>query len=79
MQNVHGKEMDLLRVTVKVPGKRPPRAVAPAGPSPAPTGVNGLAAADGAGAGAGPVRCCDVDPSPDLTELWGNVSGGRLV
>ncbi|KAM4737607.1 arf-GAP with GTPase, ANK repeat and PH domain-containing protein 2 isoform 2-T2 [Anableps anableps] len=47
-QNTHGKEIDLLRVTVKVPGKRPPRAVAPAGPSP---GVNGLnkepAAADG--------------------------------
>lgn len=45
-QNVHGKEIDLLRVTVKVPGKRPPKAVAPAGPSPAPLsatpGVNGL-------------------------------------
>ncbi|KAM4562264.1 arf-GAP with GTPase, ANK repeat and PH domain-containing protein 2 isoform 3-T3 [Odontesthes bonariensis] len=45
-QNVHGKEIDLLRVTVKVPGKRPPRAVAPTGPSPAPpgplSGVNGL-------------------------------------
>ncbi|XP_035998610.1 arf-GAP with GTPase, ANK repeat and PH domain-containing protein 2 isoform X2 [Fundulus heteroclitus] len=55
-QNIHGKEIDLLRVTVKVPGKRPPRAVAPAGPSPVPPaalpGVNGLskepAAADGA-------------------------------
>ncbi|KAF3860847.1 hypothetical protein F7725_001102 [Dissostichus mawsoni] len=31
-QNTHGKEIDLLRVTVKVPGKRPPRAVAPAAP-----------------------------------------------
>ncbi|KAF0035979.1 hypothetical protein F2P81_011291 [Scophthalmus maximus] len=45
-QNVHGKEIDLLRVTVKVPGKRPPRAVAPAGPSPVPPGsvpgVNGM-------------------------------------
>ncbi|KAM8864567.1 arf-GAP with GTPase, ANK repeat and PH domain-containing protein 2 [Spinachia spinachia] len=45
-QNIHGKEIDLLRVTVKVPGKRPPRAVAPAGPAPAPPaaapGVNGL-------------------------------------
>ncbi|KAI1892297.1 hypothetical protein AGOR_G00131890 [Albula goreensis] len=40
MQNAHGKEMDLLRVTVKVPGKRPPRAVISSGPSP---GVNGLA------------------------------------
>ncbi|XP_078723925.1 arf-GAP with GTPase, ANK repeat and PH domain-containing protein 2-like isoform X2 [Lampetra fluviatilis] len=26
MQNVHGKAIDLLRTTVKVPGKRPPRA-----------------------------------------------------
>ncbi|KAM7411209.1 hypothetical protein PAMA_021274 [Pampus argenteus] len=45
-QNIHGKEIDLLRVTVKVPGKRPPRAVAPAGPSTVPPGgvpgVNGL-------------------------------------
>lgn len=45
-QNTHGKEMDLLRVTVKVPGKRPHRAAPPVGPAPAPTpapGVNGLA------------------------------------
>uniref|UniRef100_A0A3P8VQD2 ArfGAP with GTPase domain, ankyrin repeat and PH domain 2 n=1 Tax=Cynoglossus semilaevis TaxID=244447 RepID=A0A3P8VQD2_CYNSE len=45
-QNAHGKDIDLLRVTVKVPGKRPPRAVAPAGPSPVPPasipGGNGL-------------------------------------
>nr|XP_015823676.2 arf-GAP with GTPase, ANK repeat and PH domain-containing protein 2 isoform X2 [Nothobranchius furzeri] len=45
-QNTHRKEIDLLRVTVKVPGKRPPRAVAPSGPSPTPhvavPGVNGL-------------------------------------
>ncbi|KAL0978274.1 hypothetical protein UPYG_G00168260 [Umbra pygmaea] len=41
MQNTHGKEMDLLRVTVKVPGKRPPRAgtVPSCGPPP---GLNGL-------------------------------------
>ncbi|MED6279395.1 Arf-GAP with GTPase, ANK repeat and PH domain-containing protein 1 [Characodon lateralis] len=41
MQNVHGKEIDLLRTTVKVPGKRPPRAVSTgaAGPSP---NTNGL-------------------------------------
>uniref|UniRef100_A0A672GKY3 Arf-GAP with GTPase, ANK repeat and PH domain-containing protein 3 n=1 Tax=Salarias fasciatus TaxID=181472 RepID=A0A672GKY3_SALFA len=33
MQNIHGKEIDLLRTTVKVPGKRPPRAVAPVAPA----------------------------------------------
>ncbi|XP_043081129.1 arf-GAP with GTPase, ANK repeat and PH domain-containing protein 2 isoform X3 [Puntigrus tetrazona] len=47
LQNAQGKEMDLLRVTVKVPGKRLHRAAAPGGPSPGPTlipvsGVNGL-------------------------------------
>ncbi|XP_027000523.2 arf-GAP with GTPase, ANK repeat and PH domain-containing protein 2 isoform X3 [Tachysurus fulvidraco] len=45
-QNTHGKEMDLLRVTVKVPGKRLHRAAPPTGPAPATTlspGVNGLA------------------------------------
>ncbi|XP_042200244.1 arf-GAP with GTPase, ANK repeat and PH domain-containing protein 1 [Callorhinchus milii] len=39
MQNVHGKEMDLLRTTVKVPGKRPPRAVSACSAS---SGLNGL-------------------------------------
>ncbi|KAL2104238.1 hypothetical protein ACEWY4_001106 [Coilia grayii] len=38
-QNVHGKEISLLRVTVKVPGKRPPRAVTPGGSIP---GLNGV-------------------------------------
>lgn len=38
MLNTPGKEMDLLRVTVKVPGKRPPRAVPACGP---PLGLNG--------------------------------------
>ncbi|XP_063064206.1 arf-GAP with GTPase, ANK repeat and PH domain-containing protein 2 [Engraulis encrasicolus] len=38
-QNVHGKEISLLRVTVKVPGKRPPRAVTPGGSI---TGLNGV-------------------------------------
>ncbi|KAF7208537.1 arf-GAP with GTPase, ANK repeat and PH domain-containing protein 1 [Nothobranchius furzeri] len=38
MLNAPGKEMDLLRVTVKVPGKRPPRAVPTSGP---PAGLNG--------------------------------------
>lgn len=38
MLNTPGKEMDLLRVTVKVPGKRPPRAVPACGPA---AGLNG--------------------------------------
>uniref|UniRef100_A0AAY5F5F6 Small monomeric GTPase n=1 Tax=Electrophorus electricus TaxID=8005 RepID=A0AAY5F5F6_ELEEL len=38
MQNVHGKEIDLLRTTVKVPGKRLPRAIS-AGPGPKPNGL----------------------------------------
>ncbi|XP_015708277.1 arf-GAP with GTPase, ANK repeat and PH domain-containing protein 3 isoform X4 [Coturnix japonica] len=41
MQNVHGKEIDLLRTTVKVPGKRLPRATA-AAPGASPK-ANGLA------------------------------------
>lgn len=41
MQNVHGKEIDLLRTTVKVPGKRPPRAVSTCAVMPSPN-VNGL-------------------------------------
>lgn len=40
MLNAPGKEMDLLRVTVKVPGKRPPRAIPTCGP---PAGLNGRA------------------------------------
>ncbi|XP_034037926.1 arf-GAP with GTPase, ANK repeat and PH domain-containing protein 1 [Thalassophryne amazonica] len=41
MQNVHGKEVDLLRTTVKVPGKRPPRAVSTCATVPVPK-TNGL-------------------------------------
>uniref|UniRef100_A0A669DWD0 Arf-GAP with GTPase, ANK repeat and PH domain-containing protein 1 n=1 Tax=Oreochromis niloticus TaxID=8128 RepID=A0A669DWD0_ORENI len=41
MQNVHGKEIDLLRTTVKVPGKRPPRAVSTCAAMPSPK-TNGL-------------------------------------
>ncbi|XP_036387003.1 arf-GAP with GTPase, ANK repeat and PH domain-containing protein 1-like isoform X4 [Megalops cyprinoides] len=39
MLNAHGKEMDLRRVTVKVPGKHPPRAIISCGSAP---GINGL-------------------------------------
>lgn len=42
MQNVHGKEIDLLRTTVKVPGKRPPRATSACVPISSPK-TNGLA------------------------------------
>ncbi|XP_038643508.1 arf-GAP with GTPase, ANK repeat and PH domain-containing protein 1 isoform X4 [Scyliorhinus canicula] len=41
MQNVHGKEIDLLRTTVKVPGKRPPRATSACAPLSSPK-ANGL-------------------------------------
>ncbi|XP_041440370.1 arf-GAP with GTPase, ANK repeat and PH domain-containing protein 2 isoform X2 [Xenopus laevis] len=39
LHSTHGKEMDLLRTTVKVPGKRPPIAMSACGPS---NSVNGL-------------------------------------
>ncbi|XP_045150978.1 arf-GAP with GTPase, ANK repeat and PH domain-containing protein 1 isoform X5 [Echinops telfairi] len=42
MQNAHGKEVDLLRTTVKVPGKRPPRATSACTPISSPK-TNGLA------------------------------------
>ncbi|XP_045065402.1 arf-GAP with GTPase, ANK repeat and PH domain-containing protein 2 isoform X7 [Coregonus clupeaformis] len=47
INNAHAKEIDLLRVTVKVPGKRPPRAVPPCGPSPSP-GLNDVVKDTGA-------------------------------
>ncbi|XP_072858722.2 arf-GAP with GTPase, ANK repeat and PH domain-containing protein 3 isoform X1 [Pogona vitticeps] len=43
MQNIHGKEIDLLRTTVKVPGKRLPRASASASAPSASPKTNGLA------------------------------------
>ncbi|XP_029006455.1 arf-GAP with GTPase, ANK repeat and PH domain-containing protein 1-like [Betta splendens] len=52
MLNTPGKEMDLLRVTVKVPGKRPPRAVPAGGP---PAGLNGRAKDVSGPEGVGPV------------------------
>lgn len=42
MQNIHGKEIDLLRTTVKVPGKRLPRATPTPAPGTSPR-ANGLA------------------------------------
>uniref|UniRef100_A0A8B9C8H9 ArfGAP with GTPase domain, ankyrin repeat and PH domain 2 n=1 Tax=Anser brachyrhynchus TaxID=132585 RepID=A0A8B9C8H9_9AVES len=58
IHSTHGKEMDLLRTTVKVPGKRPPRAISACGPS---ASINGLVkdvaggTAPEGGAGASPV------------------------
>nr|XP_019941946.1 PREDICTED: arf-GAP with GTPase, ANK repeat and PH domain-containing protein 2 [Paralichthys olivaceus] len=52
MLNTPGKEMDLLRVTVKVPGKRPPRAVPACGP---PAGLNGRVKDVPGSEGVGPV------------------------
>ncbi|XP_075345866.1 arf-GAP with GTPase, ANK repeat and PH domain-containing protein 2 isoform X1 [Mycteria americana] len=58
IHSTHGKEMDLLRTTVKVPGKRPPRAISACGPSASINGlvkdVGGGTAPEG-GAGASPV------------------------
>uniref|UniRef100_A0A8C9BIV5 Arf-GAP with GTPase, ANK repeat and PH domain-containing protein 3 n=1 Tax=Phocoena sinus TaxID=42100 RepID=A0A8C9BIV5_PHOSS len=42
MQNIHGKEIDLLRTTVKVPGKRLPRATPATAPGASPR-ANGMA------------------------------------
>ena len=42
MQNIHGKEIDLLRTTVNVPGKRLPRATPTTAPGTSPR-ANGLA------------------------------------
>ncbi|NWX40149.1 AGAP2 protein, partial [Steatornis caripensis] len=49
IHSTHGKEMDLLRTTVKVPGKRPPRAISACGPS---ASINGLVKDVGGGTAA---------------------------
>uniref|UniRef100_G3Q1H1 Arf-GAP with GTPase, ANK repeat and PH domain-containing protein 3 n=1 Tax=Gasterosteus aculeatus aculeatus TaxID=481459 RepID=G3Q1H1_GASAC len=68
MQNVHGKEIDLLRTTVKVPGKRPPRAVATVAPTASPKS-NGLtkdrsALHDPSGSFAGGATSPKLEPPP---------------
>ncbi|KAM6233474.1 LOW QUALITY PROTEIN: arf-GAP with GTPase, ANK repeat and PH domain-containing protein 1-like [Porphyrio hochstetteri] len=68
IHSTHGKEMDLLRTTVKVPGKRPPRAISACGPS---ASINGLVkdvaggTAPEGGAGASPVGL-SVPPEPGM-------------
>lgn len=51
MQNIHGKEIDLLRTTVKVPGKRLPRAATATAASSASPKTNGLAKERSVGGG----------------------------
>ncbi|XP_049653662.1 arf-GAP with GTPase, ANK repeat and PH domain-containing protein 2 isoform X2 [Accipiter gentilis] len=68
IHSTHGKEMDLLRTTVKVPGKRPPRAISACGPSASINGlvkdVGGGTAPEG-GAGASPVGL-SLPPEPGM-------------
>lgn len=61
IHSTHGKEMDLLRTTVKVPGKRPPRAISACGPS---GSVNGLKDAGADGGAAAPPVGLSVPPDP---------------
>ncbi|XP_036720107.1 arf-GAP with GTPase, ANK repeat and PH domain-containing protein 3 isoform X3 [Balaenoptera musculus] len=66
MQNIHGKEIDLLRTTVKVPGKRLPRATPATAPGTSPR-ANGLAlerssAQLGGGTASGPAEVLSSSP-----------------
>ncbi|XP_060012329.1 arf-GAP with GTPase, ANK repeat and PH domain-containing protein 3 isoform X2 [Lagenorhynchus albirostris] len=66
MQNIHGKEIDLLRTTVKVPGKRLPRATPATAPGASPR-ANGLAlerssAQLGGGTASGPAEVLSSSP-----------------
>ncbi|NXH36345.1 AGAP1 protein, partial [Myiagra hebetior] len=86
MQNVHGKEIDLLRTTVKVPGKRPPRATSACAPISSPK-TNGLSK-DMSSLHISPnseaVNACS-GPSPPRGGLWlqlaapSQPSGTRLM
>ncbi|XP_054552710.1 arf-GAP with GTPase, ANK repeat and PH domain-containing protein 2 isoform X2 [Talpa occidentalis] len=62
IHSTHGKEMDLLRTTVKVPGKRPPRAISAFGPS---ASINGLVKdMSTVQMGEGPAEATTPTPSP---------------
>ncbi|XP_029103828.1 arf-GAP with GTPase, ANK repeat and PH domain-containing protein 1-like isoform X4 [Scleropages formosus] len=80
MQNAHGKEIDLLRVTVKVPGKRPPRAMPAGGP---PAGLNGLVKdmSSSEGPGAAPLFPSNLLPVEEGVGREGTISprGGRGI
>ncbi|KAM9186191.1 arf-GAP with GTPase, ANK repeat and PH domain-containing protein 3 isoform 10-T10 [Dugong dugon] len=64
MQNIHGKEIDLLRTTVKVPGKRLPRATPATAPGTSPR-ANGLERSGthlGGGSASGPAEVLSSSP-----------------
>ncbi|XP_055140548.1 arf-GAP with GTPase, ANK repeat and PH domain-containing protein 3 isoform X3 [Symphalangus syndactylus] len=69
MQNIHGKEIDLLRTTVKVPGKRLPRATPATAPGTGPR-ANGLSVERsntqlGGGTASGPAEVLSSSPKLD--------------
>ncbi|XP_027394375.1 arf-GAP with GTPase, ANK repeat and PH domain-containing protein 3 isoform X2 [Bos indicus x Bos taurus] len=84
MQNVHGKEIDLLRTTVKVPGKRLPRATPATAPGTSPR-ANGLALERsstqlGGGTASGPAEVLSSSPKlepPHLPTPTGRSTGGK--
>ncbi|XP_049717851.1 arf-GAP with GTPase, ANK repeat and PH domain-containing protein 3 isoform X2 [Elephas maximus indicus] len=64
MQNIHGKEIDLLRTTVKVPGKRLPRAspATASGTSPRANGLERSGTHLGGGSASGPAEVLSSSP-----------------
>ncbi|KAJ6666765.1 hypothetical protein lerEdw1_020489 [Lerista edwardsae] len=77
MQNIHGKEIDLLRTTVKVPGKRLPRAATATAASSASPKTNGLAKErSGAGGGVHFPGGSSAPHSASSTSLHSERSGG---
>lgn len=80
MQNVHGKEIDLLRTTVKVPGKRPPRATSACAPISSPK-TNGLAK-DMSSLHVSPnsgKRMADTGDQSSLTAVMGGTGWGTVL
>ncbi|XP_066483761.1 arf-GAP with GTPase, ANK repeat and PH domain-containing protein 3 [Tiliqua scincoides] len=77
MQNIHGKEIDLLRTTVKVPGKRLPRAATATAASSASPKTNGLAKErSGVGGGVHFPGGSSAPHSASSTSLHSERSGG---
>ncbi|CAH6778597.1 arf-GAP with GTPase, ANK repeat and PH domain-containing protein 2 isoform X2 [Phodopus roborovskii] len=80
IHSTHGKEMDLLRTTVKVPGKRPPRAISAFGPS---ASINGLVKdMSTVQMGEGPEATTPMpspNPSPSSLQLPTDQTSNRLL